>query len=274
MGFIVRPAYIACGLSLFPQLLQVAAQDFTCTVAETLSGQADCIDPSAGGTCTAGDVDLPDDDALTNVQATTDLCDGTQDSITFTGDLTFLSTGSGDRQDVGMWLGDFGPGGTCDVYGFKCEEDTFDLESNPTDICADVQQGSTLFAGVQFTDLGTISVTPSLVAEPCLGDGSDFLLTFGNIPTEAEVSYTIAAVDGTFNIPDIAGSPTGNTATETLYPTIAYTITVAVAFENNEPDCGDVTLPLNPTCSESPASFRIVQRRAVHKLRWHGDRSK
>lgn len=80
----------------------------------------------------------------------------------------------------------------------------------------------------------------------------------GNIPTDAEVSYTIAAVNDELDIPDIDGFPTGNTATETLYPTIEYKITVAIAFENNEPDCGTVTLDLNPTCSESPALFSVV----------------
>ncbi|CAB1114560.1 unnamed protein product [Ectocarpus sp. CCAP 1310/34] len=98
-------------------------------------------------------------------------------------------------------------------------------------------------------DLETISVTPSLVGDVCVGDGSDFLLTFENIPTAAGVSYTIAAKDGSLNIVDIDGDLDGTTATENLYPTIEYDIELAIAFENDKPDCGTVTLGLNPTCS-------------------------
>ncbi|CAM9380344.1 unnamed protein product [Ectocarpus sp. 8 AP-2014] len=303
MPFAVRSASVVCGLLLFPQLLRVAAQA-TCTVTKTITGTAECIDPTAGGTCTAGDVGLPDVDALTKVEAIGDLCDGTATSVTFTGDLTFVSTGNGGRHDVGMWIGDFASGGTCDVYGFECDESTFDLEDNPTDICADVEKGSTLFAGVTFTvpcegnDAGelvvpfcvsaktkgqdkqectttaeifpgpatkcvcsddplvipglnvcpdSISVTPSLASEFCLGDGSDFLLTFGNIPTTAEASYTIAAEDNTLGIADISDDLTGNTATVNLLPSVAYTIELAISFDNLV--CDTVTLDLDPTCS-------------------------
>ncbi|CAM9207570.1 unnamed protein product [Ectocarpus sp. 13 AM-2016] len=310
MGFFVRSASVACGLSfLFPELLQVAAEDFTCTVTQTISGTATCIDPSAGGTCTAGDVGLPAE-ALDNVVATSPLCDGSVTSVTFKGDLTFDSTGNGGRHDVGMWLGEFDPpGGQCGVYGFECAESEFELESDANDICADVQQGLTKFEGIEFTvpcegnvagdlvvpycvsaktkgqdketctttaeifpgpdskcvcsptplvisalkvcpDLDIISVSPSLVVgDPCLGDGSNFLLTFGNIPTEADVIYTIAPVDGDLRIPGYL--PTlllGNTATDILFPTIAYTITVGISFPGG-PNCGSVTLELEPICS-------------------------
>ncbi|CAM9227573.1 unnamed protein product [Ectocarpus sp. 13 AM-2016] len=313
MGFFVRSATIACGLSFFPQLLQVAAEvaaeDFTCTVEKTITGKAVCLDPSASGTCTAKDVVLPDL-PLTEVAATGALCDGSETSVTFTGDLKIDAIGNGDRQDVGMWLGEFNPsGGECNVYGFDCAEDEFDLEDDSDDICADIKQGLTKFKGITFTvpcegneagdlvvpfcvswkvngqdqdtctstadifagpkskcvcpddplvipglkvcpDLTTISVSPSLVVDDsCVGDGSNFLLTFGNIPTSAKVSYTITEKSGTLSIDDITGGLTGVTETVNLLPSAEYTIALDISFEDEDLDCGIVTLDLNPTCS-------------------------
>ncbi|CAM9354269.1 unnamed protein product, partial [Ectocarpus sp. 8 AP-2014] len=77
----------------------VAAPMETC-VDTTTSSATGCL-PS-GVTCASGDVTV---ESLSNTDAPNDSCDGSQETVTFTGDLSFDT--QADRYDVGLFLGPF-----------------------------------------------------------------------------------------------------------------------------------------------------------------------
>ncbi|CAM9581761.1 unnamed protein product, partial [Ectocarpus fasciculatus] len=158
MGFLVRSASIACGFTLFSQLLQVAAQT-TCDVINVLGGTGGCD----GLGCTAKDVTLGGLSGVEPVDQNA-LCDSTTEIILLTGDLTFQSS-MGGRQDIGMWVD---RGGQCLKYGFECADPAPALDIDG-DVCADADgSGDFIFEGVEFTAPCKANGDGNLVVDFCI----------------------------------------------------------------------------------------------------------
>ncbi|CAM9241198.1 unnamed protein product [Ectocarpus sp. 13 AM-2016] len=159
-----------------------------CSNTDTFSGQVECLN---AGSCTAETL-LP---VAAPLVVGDELCDGTRDSITLTGDLVLAS--SGRAFDVGMWIGPIGDDPLCTRYGFKCEDQDavgFDIDG---DGCADFEEvndgGDNVraFRGVSWT-------------APCKGnDVGDFLLDLCLTWKTADGNTDCTDIDGIVSLPGV-----------------------------------------------------------------------